>query len=74
MKMPASIQRRVRRQNIQFMHSRMQYSIEYFQYIRKLVTCNAPMFNIPQGQDQLVCQFKDASPVAYQQFLKKKNV
>ncbi|XP_071799117.1 ubiquitin carboxyl-terminal hydrolase 9X-like isoform X1 [Asterias amurensis] len=53
MKMPASIQRRVRRQNIQFMHSRMQYSIEYFQFIRKLVTCNAVLFNIPQGQDQL---------------------
>ncbi len=53
MKMPAAIQRRVRRQNIQFMHSRMQYSIEYFQFIRKLVTCNAALFNIPQGQDQL---------------------
>lgn len=38
--MPSGIEKLVLRQNIDFMHSRSQYSPEYFQFVRKLVGCN----------------------------------
>lgn len=40
--MPVPIENSVRRQNIKFLHHRSQFSLEYFTFIRKLVTCNAP--------------------------------
>ncbi|KAL1140578.1 hypothetical protein AAG570_000508 [Ranatra chinensis] len=42
MKMPVAIERSVRRQNISFMHTRNQFSAEYFNFIRRLATCNIP--------------------------------
>ncbi|XP_011304639.1 probable ubiquitin carboxyl-terminal hydrolase FAF-X [Fopius arisanus] len=41
MKMPPAIEYSVRKQNIKFMHNRNQFSPEYFQFIRKLVSCNS---------------------------------
>ncbi|XP_074657837.1 ubiquitin carboxyl-terminal hydrolase 9X-like [Tubulanus polymorphus] len=41
-KMPLKIERCVRKQNTQFMHSKNQFSMEYFQFIRKLLMCNQP--------------------------------
>lgn len=38
--MSPAIERSVWKQNVQFMHNRMQYSIEYFQFMKKLLTCN----------------------------------
>lgn len=32
--MPSAIERSVRKQNVQFMHNRMQYSLEYFQFMK----------------------------------------
>lgn len=40
MKMPPAIEYSVRKQNIKFMHNRNQFSAEYFQFIKKLVSCN----------------------------------
>ncbi|XP_060785791.1 probable ubiquitin carboxyl-terminal hydrolase FAF-X isoform X3 [Neoarius graeffei] len=48
-KMPPAIECSVRKQNVQFMHSRMQYSLEYFQFIKKLLTCNSVYLNPPPG-------------------------
>ncbi|XP_046391897.1 probable ubiquitin carboxyl-terminal hydrolase FAF-X isoform X3 [Ischnura elegans] len=42
MKMPPAIERSVRKQNIKFMHNRNQFAAEYFQFIRKLASCNIP--------------------------------
>ncbi|XP_014240200.1 probable ubiquitin carboxyl-terminal hydrolase FAF-X [Cimex lectularius] len=42
MKMPVAIERSVRRQNISFMHTRNQFSAEYFQFMRRLATCTLP--------------------------------
>uniref|UniRef100_A0A452GKF3 ubiquitinyl hydrolase 1 n=1 Tax=Gopherus agassizii TaxID=38772 RepID=A0A452GKF3_9SAUR len=53
-KMPSAIERSVRKQNVQFMHNRMQYSLEYFQFIKKLLTCNSIFLNPPPGY--LCCQ------------------
>ena len=53
-KMPAMIERCVRKQNIQYMHNKNQFSLEYFQFMRKLLTCNAPYVQPLQGQDKLV--------------------
>ncbi|KAJ8679779.1 hypothetical protein QAD02_015566 [Eretmocerus hayati] len=39
-KMPPAIEYSVRKQNIKFLHNRNQFNIEYFQFIRKLVSCN----------------------------------
>ncbi len=49
-KMPSSIEASVRKQNVQFMHSRMQYSLEYFQFVKKLLTCNSVYLNPPPGE------------------------
>jgi hypothetical protein len=48
LKMPPAIERSVRRQNIQFMHNRNQFCTEYFQFIRKLITCNSPPPNMSE--------------------------
>lgn len=40
--MPVAIERSVRRQNIKFMHNRNQFSLEYFQFMKKLIVCNGP--------------------------------
>ncbi|EDO35056.1 predicted protein [Nematostella vectensis] len=45
LKMPPSIERAVRKQNVHFLHNRTQYSPEYFQFMRKLVTANAGLEN-----------------------------
>lgn len=49
-KMPAVIERAVRKQNVHFLHNRIQYSIEFFQFMRKLVTANAAQENSVSGQ------------------------
>lgn len=50
--MPSAIERSVRKQNVQFMHNRMQYSMEYFQFMKKLLTCNGVYLNPPPGKYQ----------------------
>lgn len=40
--MPTPIENSIRKQNIKFLHHRSQFSVEYFSFIRKLVSCNAP--------------------------------
>lgn len=52
--MPPAIERGVRRQNIKFMHNRNQFSAEYFQFIRKLVSCNTQPINRLHLNDKLV--------------------
>ena len=39
-KMPCPIEQEVRKQNVEFLHNRIQFSTEYFDFIRKLVTVN----------------------------------
>ncbi|GBN37130.1 putative ubiquitin carboxyl-terminal hydrolase FAF-X, partial [Araneus ventricosus] len=52
-KMPVAIERSVRRQNIRFMHNRNQFSLEYFQFMKKLIMCNGPYVTIPNNHDKL---------------------
>ena len=39
-KMPSAIERSVCKENINFLHTRTQFSEEYFQFIKKLTLCN----------------------------------
>ncbi|KAK6195512.1 hypothetical protein SNE40_000926 [Patella caerulea] len=39
-KMPKTIESRVKKQNILFMHEKIHFSVEYFQFIKKLLMCN----------------------------------
>lgn len=39
-KIPCPIEQEVRKQNVEFLHNRIQFSTEYFDFIRKLVTVN----------------------------------
>lgn len=48
--MSPAIQRSVWKQNVQFLHNQMQYSLEYFQFIKKLLTCNAMYLNPAPGK------------------------
>uniref|UniRef100_A0A146LHV0 ubiquitinyl hydrolase 1 n=3 Tax=Lygus hesperus TaxID=30085 RepID=A0A146LHV0_LYGHE len=52
MKMPAAIERSVCRQNISFMHTRNQFSTEYFQFMRRLATCTVPPVNRQHNSDK----------------------
>lgn len=42
LKMPLAIENSIRKQNIKFLHHRSQFTVEYFTFIRKLATGNAP--------------------------------
>jgi len=67
MKMPPAIERSVRKQNIKFMHNKNQFSAEYFQFIRKLVSCNSPPVNRQHSNEKLVSYivlcFSNSPPV-----------
>ncbi|XP_051753215.1 probable ubiquitin carboxyl-terminal hydrolase FAF-X isoform X2 [Ctenopharyngodon idella] len=65
-KMPLAIEASVRKQNVQFMHSRMQYSLEYFQFIKKLLTCNSVYLNPPPGQDHLLPEAEEIAMISIQ--------
>lgn len=54
MKMPPAIEYSVRKQNIKFMHNRNQFSAEYFQFIKKLVSCNPHNINRQNMNEKLV--------------------
>lgn len=60
-KMPGVIECSVRKQNVQFMHNRMQYSLEYFQFIKKLLTCNSVYLNPPPGRNLFLCSHSDTA-------------
>ncbi|XP_076857713.1 ubiquitin carboxyl-terminal hydrolase 9X isoform X10 [Brachyhypopomus gauderio] len=65
-KMPSAIECSVRKQNVQFMHSRMQYSLEYFQFIKKLLTCNSVYLSPPPGQDHLLPEAEEMATISIQ--------
>ncbi|XP_026874273.2 probable ubiquitin carboxyl-terminal hydrolase FAF-X isoform X1 [Electrophorus electricus] len=66
LKMPSAIECSVRKQNVQFMHSRMQYSLEYFQFVKKLLTCNSVYLNPPPGQDHLLPEAEEIAMISIQ--------
>ncbi|XP_050542237.1 probable ubiquitin carboxyl-terminal hydrolase FAF-X isoform X2 [Daktulosphaira vitifoliae] len=45
-KMPINIKQSVQQQNIRFLHTRSQYTEEYFKFMRNIVTINAPSLAI----------------------------
>jgi len=49
-KMPAPIERCVRRKNIQFMHNKTLFSLEFFQFMKKLIACNGPFIQQTPNQ------------------------
>ncbi|KAJ8282529.1 hypothetical protein COCON_G00050480 [Conger conger] len=65
-KMPTAIECSVRKQNVQFMHNRMQYSLEYFQFVKKLLTCNGVYLNPPPGQDHLLPEAEEMAMISIQ--------
>ena len=50
-KIPEVVEKLVRRENVNFMHAKMQYSVEYFQFMRKLLTCNQSLAQAQLNQD-----------------------
>ncbi|GFR25313.1 probable ubiquitin carboxyl-terminal hydrolase FAF-X [Trichonephila clavata] len=65
-KMPVAIERSVRRQNIRFMHNRNQFSVEYFQFMKKLIMCNGPYVTIPGGHDKLSADAEELALISIQ--------
>lgn len=62
-KMPSCIKRSVQQQNIRFLHTRSQYTEEYFKFIRNIATINAPNIigssnDLPQNT-QVVCKMRN---------------
>ncbi|XP_077891537.1 ubiquitin carboxyl-terminal hydrolase 9X-like isoform X7 [Ictidomys tridecemlineatus] len=64
--MSPAIERSVWKQNVQFMHNRMQYSLEYFQFVKKLLTCNALYLNPAPGQDYLLPEAEEITMISIQ--------
>lgn len=60
--MPKPIERSVRTQNIRFLHSRSLFSTEFFNFIRKLVTCSVP----PTRGEKLTRQAEELSLLGVQ--------
>lgn len=48
--MSPAVERSVWKQNVQFMRNQMQYSLEYFQFVKNLLTCNAIYLNPAPGK------------------------
>lgn len=65
--MPSCIKRSVQQQNIRFLHTRSQYTEEYFKFIRNIVSINIP--NMVSSNDlqqmQMVCKRKKCSIIYY---------
>jgi hypothetical protein len=53
-KMPAPIERCVRKQNLLFLHNRNQFSAEYFRFMRRLLQSNVPHTPTALPDDRLV--------------------
>jgi len=53
-KMPAAIEKCVRKQSIRYMHNKNHFSLEYFQFMRRLLMTNVHYVQLPAGQDKLV--------------------
>ncbi|XP_060232828.1 probable ubiquitin carboxyl-terminal hydrolase FAF-X isoform X1 [Meriones unguiculatus] len=64
--MSPAIERSVWKQNIKFLHNQMQYSLEYFQFIKKLLTCNAVFLKPTPGQDCLLPEAEDITMISIQ--------
>lgn len=65
-RMPAAIERSVWRQNIKFLHTRNQFSPEYFQFTKKLVSCNTPFVTLAPDQDRLTPEAEELALVSMQ--------
>ncbi|XP_051782099.1 probable ubiquitin carboxyl-terminal hydrolase FAF-X [Erpetoichthys calabaricus] len=65
-KMPSTIEQSVRKRNMQFMHNHMQYSLEYFQFIKKLLTCNNIYLSLQAGQDHLLPEAEEMAMISCQ--------
>ena len=57
-KMPHAIERSVVRQNVKFMHSRSQFSPEYFQFLKKLIMANHNFVLSPAQDEVSIYTFK----------------
>ncbi|XP_043475108.1 probable ubiquitin carboxyl-terminal hydrolase FAF-X isoform X1 [Leptopilina heterotoma] len=64
-KMPPAIEYSVRKQNIKFMHNRNQFNSEYFQFIRKLVSCNTAI-NRQSPNDKLTPEGEELDMLSVQ--------
>ncbi|KAM6149271.1 ubiquitin carboxyl-terminal hydrolase 9X-like [Rhynchocyon petersi] len=64
--MSSAIERTVWKQNVKFMHNRMQYSLEYFQFVKKLLTCNKVYLIPAPGQDHLLPEAEEISMISIQ--------
>ncbi|XP_059944215.1 probable ubiquitin carboxyl-terminal hydrolase FAF-X isoform X5 [Mesoplodon densirostris] len=64
--MSPAIERSVWKQNVQFMHNRMQYSLEYFQFVKKLLTCNGVYLSPAPGQDHLLPEAEEITMISIQ--------
>jgi len=59
--MPSCIKRSVQQQNIRFLHTRSQYTEDYFKFIRNIASINLPTVVISNDlqQTQMVCKEKN---------------
>ncbi|RWS27831.1 putative ubiquitin carboxyl-terminal hydrolase FAF-X-like protein [Leptotrombidium deliense] len=62
-KMPVAIQRSVQKQNIKFMHTKNQFSVEYFQFMKKLLHSNGQLVQTHSQHDTVESK-KDIEEIA----------
>lgn len=63
-KMPVSIENSIRKQNIKFLHQRSQFSLEYFQFIKKMAASNAHL--VPRSNQGISSEMEQQSLLSLQ--------
>ncbi|KAK0066423.1 ubiquitin carboxyl-terminal hydrolase FAF-X isoform X1 [Biomphalaria pfeifferi] len=63
-KMPAAIEKVVRRGNIRFMHEKSQFSSEYFNFMKKLVMCNQYLINQSLLENKMTSEIEQISMIS----------
>ncbi|XP_044752373.1 probable ubiquitin carboxyl-terminal hydrolase FAF-X [Coccinella septempunctata] len=64
LKMPVAIENSIRKQNIKFLHHRSQFSVEYFQFIKKMAANNAHL--VPRSSQGVSNEMEQQSLLSLQ--------
>ena len=68
-KMPVAIERSVQKQNIRFMHTKNQFSYEYYQFMKKLINSNGQSYAITKESNKLTEELSTISTQLAAKFL-----
>ena len=60
------IEKSIQKQNVRYLHHRNQFSLEFFQFMRKIINCNAPYIQPNQPNEKLSSEAEDIALITIQ--------